>query len=460
MGRRKIRKQPVADGFAVQVFKATEWNWRLIHSSVKEFFLSPTLISNAAQWPTFVRESDFLLSLSRRIFERFPARPELESLTTEFRKDRPLNQMVKRFGLVCLVRNPQSRLKHVGRTALRPKSPGELASHLGLTISGLNWLTGDGKKQNANPTCRHYHLKWIRKRSDGYRLLESPKPLLKSAQRILLADVLNRFPVHPAAHGFVRGRNVLSHASQHTGASCCLSLDLKDFFPSIGGDRVFGWFRKAGYEKKLAWLLTQLCTSVASEVSLLELELLSGNSNYFANLKRRYSRPHLPQGAPTSPMLANLVAWRFDHRISLLATRLGATYTRYADDLTLSGFWPRKADYLQQKIAEIAEDEGFRLNHRKSRIMHSSQRQQVTGVVVNERPNVSRQEYDQLKAILFNACRHGLESQNLLQHPNFWAHLQGRVAWVESVNPNKGAKLRQLLEKIPTSNHAPPESSI
>jgi RNA-directed DNA polymerase len=160
--------------------------------------------------------------------------------------------------------------------------------------------------------------------------------------------------------------------------------------------------------------------------------------------------PHLPQGAPTSPALANLAAFGLDRRLSGLAATLGITYTRYADDLTLSASERimRTANPLRAQIAKIAREEGFVVNERKSSLRTSAGRQQVCGIVVNHHTNFRRSDYDALKAILHNAARRGPDSQNREAVPDFRAHLMGRVGWVEQLNPVRGEKQRRELARI------------
>jgi RNA-directed DNA polymerase len=167
-------------------------------------------------------------------------------------------------------------------------------------------------------------------------------------------------------------------------------------------------------------------------------------------LARRLATPHLPQGAPTSPALANLAAFRLDRRLTGLATALGATYTRYADDITLSGADSllRNASQLRSTITEIAREEGFAVNDRKSTLTTRAGRQAVCGVVVNQRTNMARAEYDALKATVHNAARHGPASQNRTGVPDFRAHLLGRIAWLEQLHPEHGAKLQRQFKHI------------
>ena len=159
---------------------------------------------------------------------------------------------------------------------------------------------------------------------------------------------------------------------------------------------------------------------------------------------------HLAQGAPTSPALANLVAWRLDKRLAGLAQAFDATYTRYADDLTFSGdeAFAHKTASLTAAVSEIVETEGYRLNASKTRYMRASQRQSVTGIVVNQRPNLARSDYDALKAMLHNCVRTGPRSQNLSGHVDFRAHLEGRIGWVAHLHPERGHKLRAIFARI------------
>jgi hypothetical protein len=131
------------------------------------------------------------------------------------------------------------------------------------------------------------------------------------------------------------------------------------------------------------------------------------------HLRRRLAEPHLPQGSPTSPALANLCAFSLDLRLASLARTIGATYSRYADDLTFSGdgTLAAAAPRLLRLVAAIADDEGFALNPRKTRIMRARVQQRVTGMVVNRHPNAPRPDYDTLKATLTSCLRHGPSTQ-------------------------------------------------
>jgi RNA-directed DNA polymerase len=180
--------------------------------------------------------------------------------------------------------------------------------------------------------------------------------------------------------------------------------------------------------------LAGLCTAPTPERVLDEHPRTGADlaQRFLSNARLRDA--HLPQGAPTSPALSNLAAWRLDRRLAALAAGFGARMTRYADDLAFSG------------DEAIALEEGFRVNHRKTRVMRQGRRQTLCGVVVNDTTNLPRRERDRLRATLFNVARSGLESQNRDGHPDFLRHLEGRVAWAAALNPGAGKRLRAQLE--------------
>ena len=134
-----------------------------------------------------------------------------------------------------------------------------------------------------------------------------------------------------------------------------------------------------------------------------------------------------------------------DCRLAGLARRAGAVYTRYADDLAFSG---DDVDWISPYAAAIVEDEGFIVNHRKTRIMRQGVRQRLAGIVVNQGMNIIRPDFDLLKAILTNCVRLGPEGQNREGHADFRAHLRGRVGFVEMIHAGRGARLRAIFDRI------------
>lgn len=164
-----------------------------------------------------------------------------------------------------------------------------------------------------------------------------------------------------------------------------------------------------------------------------------------------YGKRHLPQGAPTSPAIANYCAFRLDSRLCGLAAVTGGTYSRYADDLAFSGNadFARRAGLVRQEVSNIVRDEEFRLNEAKSKTLSPGQRQLATGIVLNAGTGVPREYRKRLEAMLTNCVKDGLAEQNRENHADFRAQLLGGICWVETVNPVQGAKLRRIFEKIP-----------
>jgi hypothetical protein len=347
-----------------------------------------------------------------------------------------------------------------------PAIPNEqaLAALLGVPLPQLLWLADPGGRNRRHPIrrLRTYRHRWVAKPGGRERLLEIPSPLLMRTQRKLLEVLLNHVPAHPAAHGFCRGRSVVTNVSPHCGRTVVIRFDLTDFFPSVPVGRVFATFRTLGYPDTVARLLGSLCTTA------LPGEAWSTGPNPAADgadhaTRVRLNARHLPQGAPTSPMVANLVAFHLDRRLAGLAAAVGATYTRYADDLTFSGGEDlrRSANRFARRVVLIAAEEGSTVNRGKTRVLGRAGRQTVTGVVVNARPNIPRGEFDRFKAILTNCVRHGPSGQNRERVPDFRAHLAGCISHVASVNPTRGRELWALYDRIawPAANEEPADDA-
>ncbi len=315
-------------------------------------------------------------------------------------------------------------------------APADLANVLELSIPRLRWLAF----HNVASSRTHYVRFSVPKKSGGLRELAKPHREMEACQRWILANILAKIPVHPAAHGFVAGRSTVTGARIHTNQPAVLNCDLEDFFPSITFPRVMGFFRRVGYSPAVATILALLCTECPRRSVL-----LSGVRYHVAIGPRS-----LPQGASTSPAISNLVSWKMDRRLTGLAEKLGGQYTRYADDLTFSGGGEvaGKIGWLLAKIRHIAQEEGFRLNEKKTRVQRPHTAQRVTGIVVNQRPGVPRKLVRRLRAILHRTQFEGLENQNREGHPNFPAWIAGMVAYVQMVNPQQGEPLKQALEKL------------
>jgi hypothetical protein len=393
----------------------------------------------------------WLRPLALRYLDAFGGgtRPDLGDVVTFLKADTGFAQARARYGReICIVERKEDppRMQPVEAARLwrvpEVTTPGALADWLGIEPGELDWfadLKGLGYKRNQ-PLLHHYHYRVLAKRSGGVRLIESPKPRLKELQRRILADILDRVPPHPAVHGFVKGRSIRTFAAPHVGQRVILRVDLRDFFPSFPAARVQALFRTLGYPDAVASLLAGICTNAVPRTVWKE----------FSSERDLYARPHLPQGAPTSPALANLCSRRVDCRLTGIAEAAGAVYTRYADDLSFSGGkeFEKRVQRFSIHAAATLQEEGFAVQHHKTRIMRQSVRQHLAGLVTNQRVNIRRTDFERLKATLTNCARLGPESQNREGHAHFRSHLEGRVAFVESVHRERGKKLREILARI------------
>jgi hypothetical protein len=313
-------------------------------------------------------------------------------------------------------------------------TPQDLAEWLWVSLDRLEYLADRHARfeQHGETAINHYHYVTVQKLHRGVRLIEAPKEKLKALQRKILRGILEKVPTHGSAFGFVKGRNLLQAARRHAGEQAVVCFDLKDFFPSIGAGRVFGLFRCLGYPHAVARLLTALCTTTTPPRVI---------ERFGLEAREDLRRPHLPQGAPSSPALANHAVFALDCRLSSLAQRRDAHYSRYADDITFSGDQTIIAPLLGM-VPEIVQDEGLRLNDAKTRVLQSTERQVVTGVVVNQHLNVPREAFDMLKAVLHACAR---PEDRRLADPAFRASVQGQIAWVSTVNPRRGTKLSHMF---------------
>ncbi|GAA4674328.1 reverse transcriptase family protein [Gordonia humi] len=315
----------------------------------------------------------------------------------------------------------------------------ELAAWQNLSMPELDWFAARGRGSRRAPTrLRHYRVWQIPKRHGGLRIIEAPKERLATIQRRILDDVLAHVPPHPAAHGFVRGRSVTSFAGPHALHDVVLRIDLRHCFEHVTYPRVKAVFTAIGYQPGVAAYLTALCTTTIA----VDDQRLT-DSLHAALLRER----HLPQGAPTSPALLNLVLRRTDIRIAGFAAANRLTYTRYGDDLALSGDDVDVGRVLWA-VSSIIRDEGFTVHPDKVRVMGEHQRQQLTGLVVNAGPRAARADYDALKALLHNAIRDGGQSQNRAGRDDFRAYVYGRIGWVSTGSQARRRKLTEMAARV------------
>jgi retron-type reverse transcriptase len=315
------------------------------------------------------------------------------------------------------------------RKLLGIKSPNQLGYFLLASDKGLTGTDGP------------YTTHTIPKRDGSDRKICAPKKQLKWVQRQILKHILSKVPPHPAAHGFVNGRSTVSNAGPHVGHELVVKFDLKDFFPTMHYFRVMGFFASLGYP-------TGNCMFGTDDESNQIAPVLARLCCYTPSPKE-WGSATLPQGAPTSPAISNLVCRRLDARLGGLAKRNGGVYTRYADDLTFS--FP-KADGLKLGrfrwwVDQVCQQEGFTINQDKFRVIRDSQRQVVTGIVVNEVLRIPRELRRKYRAILHNCEKNGVEAE-ARGNPRFKEYLRGFAAYLNMVQPEHGGAILRRVNEL------------
>jgi retron-type reverse transcriptase len=268
--------------------------------------------------------------------------------------------------------------------------PAELARRLGIDLDQLRaWQP-------------EYRERLIAKKSGGTRRLLIPDRPLRDLQRTILRRLLAKLRSHDAACGFEKGKSIVANARPHVGRAVVIKMDIVDFFPSISAMRIEAYFRRIGWNREAAALLTRLCTHEGA----------------------------LPQGAPTSPRLSNLLHFGFDSRLTRRLARHDGSYTRYADDITLSlpRDVPKRVRGLVQYTRRLAKVYGLRIHLRgKLRILRRHQQQRVTGLVVNEKVALPRQVRRWLRAVA-HRLRQGRAATLTPQQLAGWEALRRMVA--------------------------------
>jgi retron-type reverse transcriptase len=312
----------------------------------------------------------------------------------------------------------------------------ELAAAMGIAVPELRFLAFARRVA----TISHYRRFQIPKKTGGLRLISAPMPRLKRAQEWILAHILENVAPHPAAHGFIKGRSIVSNASPHVGAEVVANVDVEQFFPTVSYHRIKGMFRSLGYGEQVATILALIC----SEPETQEVEL-DGQVYHVARTER-----FLPQGAPTSPAITNILCRGLDARLARVADALGFRYTRYADDMTFSGSGPAAANVgrLLRRVRFVIEKEGFKVHPEKTRVLRRGSRQEVTGLVVNRRVNVPRDALRRFRATLYQIERDGPDGKRWGAGGDVLASIEGFANYVAMVDPDRGEPLRARVRAI------------
>jgi retron-type reverse transcriptase/predicted amidohydrolase len=263
----------------------------------------------------------------------------------------------------------------------------------------------------------------VSKKSGGLREINAPTKEMKFVQRWILDNILYNLKVSDHAHGFIPKKTMYTNAKVHVNKEFVLGIDLKDFFPNIKYKLVERIFKSAGYTLRIAKDFANLCT--------------------YHN--------KLPQGAPTSPILANLISLNLDQDISKYCISKNLDYSRYADDITISG--SSKMSIHKEKIIKIIEQNGFKVNYEKIRILSKGSRQKVTGLIVNDKISIGRRKKKNLRALVHNILAYGPVGQNKNNDPFFRERIFGHLAFAKSIEPEFAIPLIKSLKETDWSEY-------
>ena len=310
-----------------------------------------------------------------------------------------------------------------------------LAKAMNIDLSKLRFFAYNRKISKVS----HYKRFQVPKKSGGQRQISAPMPRLKALQYWILENILYKITLHEKAHGFVPEKSILSNAAPHVGSDVVINLDMKDFFPSIALHRVKGLFKAMGYSEQIATILGLLCTEPDVD------EVILDGQKYFAQKGER----KLPQGAPTSPAITNVICYKLDRRFEGLAKKERWAYTRYADDLTFSanGKAAQNVNRILWSAQQIVEDEGFTLHPDKVRVMRKGNKQEVTGIIVNDKMGVDRKTLRKFRALLHQIEQNGIEGKKW-GNGHILNTIQGYANFVAQVKPEQGAKLKKQVQAI------------
>lgn len=311
--------------------------------------------------------------------------------------------------------------------------------------------TSDQYSEEAYKYKRYTYFK-LKKRNGTFREIMSPSRDLKYIQKWILTNILNHYPLQESCKGFRKNISIYDNAKVHEKSEIILKVDLLKFYDTITENRIFGVFKNMGYVENLAYSLAKITTAKHRD---------SYWNSFDDDSKEKLSdlistKPSiLPQGAPTSPALANIVATRMDIRFQKLSTKMNFNYSRYADDLTFSVNSNGKLPTLKI-IKEIISDEGFYINNDKVKYMKKGCPQYVTGLTTTNGVNVSKKYRKIISDHIFYCRKYGVENHLAVNVTDFAGYnslkfhdwLYGHLCFIKSINAQANTKLIEDFNKI------------
>ena len=285
----------------------------------------------------------------------------------------------------------------------------------------------------------------VKKKSGAERVISAPNNGLKEIQKCLnLVFQLVHQP-NPAANGFVPGKSIVDNALIHAGSFYVYNIDLKDFFPSIDQARIWGRLKKPPFNLNETQKRLDLANIIASLCCHeMEVERMDNTGSFVKVLKGV-----LPQGAPTSPVLSNIICERLDIRLSGVAKRFGLKYSRYADDITFSSMhnvYQKNSEFLTE-ISRIITDQNFHIKESKTRLQKQGFRQEVTGLIVNDKPNVNKRYISELRMWIYYWEQYGYEKASSFFKPRYIndkGHVKKGTPSIENVLAGKLEYLKMV----------------
>ncbi len=302
----------------------------------------------------------------------------------------------------------------------------ELASFLGIEYKKLRFLVYHRDVVSVD----HYYRYTIPKKRGGVRNIAAPKSVLKNSQRKILDDILFKIPTSDDAHGFLKGKSVVSAAESHfKQPELLINIDLEDFFPTITFERVRGLFKSFGYSGYIASMLAMICTYCER----MKIEV-RGEEKYIKTSNRI-----LPQGSPASPMITNIICIKLDKRLKGLSSKYNFTYTRYADDMSFSfngDDYELNIGRFIGLVSKIVKEEGFNINKDKTKFLRKNNCQCITGIVINnEEIGVPKKWVKKLRAAIYNANK--ARNSGEVLSSKVINEISGMTSWIKSVNEKR-----------------------
>jgi len=321
------------------------------------------------------------------------------------------------------------------------KSKDDIANILEIDVKVLNYYLY---------SSINYKKFQIPKKDNSFRTIHTPSSNIKIIQKKLLYIFNLVFNPHENAFGFIKNKNIVDNALNHTNKKYILNIDLKDFFTTIHFGRIYGYFQNHyNFNKEVSTIISKLVTV------------------------EEKGKTFLPQGAPTSPIISNMIAYKLDTEINKYITKFEAKYTRYADDITISSnsiTFPKQIAFkdhfgdvwLHSKLTKIIKDNGFTTNYLKVRLRNYKQRQEVTGLLVNTKnPNVYHKYITNIRAILHNWESKGYEQaqerfilkrnshdSSYKDNVKIEHHLQGKLNFLQMVKGSNDSTYRKLKNRL------------